>query len=258
MSITQISPFFPPFAFFPPPPRLSLLRYLFKSVPRPLLLYEQNAITIFRPVIHYFFHVQTRGAQLLDSNILRGAVAAPVARNSFHRVQPRPPPHIESRPPPSDFQRPQQAAIKFHRLRQVMVHAPQKNRVAARRRQIRIRLLALHHNHVPQLASRHLIPQLRQLLRINLRRIHLSRRPHPLHCRKRVLPVPCPNIRRNRPRPPPHQLRQPPNLPRRSSARAHRKHQLPRQPQHQQFSFFHRNIAPFTQQSIMTLRKSRR
>src|SRR5260370_2986018 len=163
MSITQISPFFPPFAFFPPPPRLSLLRYLFKSVPRPLLLYEQNAITIFRPVIHYFFHVQTRGAQLLDHNLLRDAVAAPVARNSFHRVQPRPRREIDNRQPPSAFQRPHQAAIKFHRLRQVIVHAPQKNHPAARRRQIRIRLLALHHNHVPQLASRPLIPQLHHL-----------------------------------------------------------------------------------------------
>src|SRR5260370_12455481 len=207
MSITQISPFFPPFAFFPPPLRLSLLPSLFTSLPRPLLLYEQNAITIFRPVIHYFFHVQTRGAQLLDHNLLRDAVAAPVARNSFHRVQPRPRREIDNRQPPSAFQRPHQAAIKFHRLRQVMVHAPQKNRVATRRRQIRIRLLALHHNHVPQLPFRHLIPQLRQLLRINLRRIHFSRRPHPFHRPKRVLPVPRPHIRRPLPRLPPPQLR---------------------------------------------------
>src|SRR5260370_4592297 len=222
MSITQISPFFPPFAFFPPPLRLSLLPSLFTSLPRPLLLYEQNAITIFRPVIHYFFHVQTRGAQLLDHNLLRDAVAAPVARNSFHRVQPRPRREIDNRQPPSAFQRPHQAAIKFHQLSQVMVHAPQKNRVAALRGQIRIRLLALHPNHVPHLASRNPIPQLRQLLRINLTRIHLSRRPHPLHCRKLVLPVPCPNIPRNRPRPPPPQLRQPPTLLPPLSARAPR------------------------------------
>src|SRR5260370_10382554 len=116
MSITQISPFFPPFAFFPPPLRLSLLPYLFTSLPRPLLLYEQNAITIFRPVIHYFFHVQTRGAQLLDHNLLRHPVAAPVARNSFHRGQPRPRRETATRQSPSALQRPHQAALKVHRL----------------------------------------------------------------------------------------------------------------------------------------------
>src|SRR5713226_10454754 len=72
----------------------------------PSPLHEQNAITILRPVIHYFFHLQSRRAQLLDHNLLRNAVSAPVARNSFHRIQPRPRRKINNRQPPSALQRP--------------------------------------------------------------------------------------------------------------------------------------------------------
>src|SRR5258708_2034237 len=110
----------------------------------PSLLHKQNTITILRPVIHDLLHLQPRRAQLLDHNLLRDPVPAPVARNSFHRIQPRPRRKINNRQPPSDLQRPHQVRIKLRRLRQVVVHTPQENRVAAPRRQIRIRLFALH------------------------------------------------------------------------------------------------------------------
>src|SRR6267154_541847 len=118
-----------------------------------------------------------------------------------------------NRQPPSRLQRPHQAGIKLRRLRQVMVNVPQENRVATSRRQIRIRLFALQHHHIPELPFRHLGLQFLQLLRINLRRIHSARRPHPFHRRKRVLPVPRPNIRRHRPPPPPPQPPPPPHPP---------------------------------------------
>src|SRR2546427_7680153 len=199
----------------------------------PSLLHKQNAITILRPIIHYLFHLQPRRAQLLNHNLLRNPVPTPVARNSFHRVQPRARREINNRQPPSRLQRPHQAGVKLHRLGQVMVHVPQENRVTATRRQIRIRLLALHHHHVPQLPFRHFRPQLPQLLRINLRRIHAPRRPPPFHRRKRIRAIPRPNIRPHPPRCPrawiglpPHQLRHPPHLPPRLPALPHRAHHL--------------------------------
>ena len=141
-----------------------------------------------------------------------------------------------------------------------MVHAPQEDRVAARRRQIRVRLFALHHHHVPDLPSRGFALQLRQLLGINLRRIHFSRRPHTFHRRKREPPVPRPNIRRHCPRFPSHQLRQPLDLFRRVPAHLPCKHQRhrARQPYQQQSSFSHRgsgplsnNILPLTPQRFL-------
>src|ERR1700687_1253428 len=167
-------------------------------------LHKQNAITILRPILHDFFHLHTRRAQLLNHDLLRNPMPAPVARDSLHRFQPRPRREINNRQPPSRLQRPRDARIELHRLGYVMVRVPQKNRVATPRRQIRLRLFALHHNHVCQLAPGNLLLQLRHLLRINLRRIHFSRRPHPFHRRKRVLPVSRPNVRRNRPRLPSH------------------------------------------------------
>src|ERR1700674_1453210 len=87
-------------------------------------LHEQTAVTILRPVIHYFFNLQPRGTQLLDHNLLRDAVPSPVARNSFHRFQPRAWWEIDNRQPPSGLQGPHQVRIELHRLGQVMVHAP--------------------------------------------------------------------------------------------------------------------------------------
>src|SRR5882672_11778947 len=83
---------------------------------RPSPLPKQNAVTILRPVSHYFFHLQPCGAQLLDRNLLRDAVSAPVARNSFHRFQPRPRREIDNRQPPSALQGPRQAGVELRRL----------------------------------------------------------------------------------------------------------------------------------------------
>src|SRR5207245_2701862 len=63
-------------------------------------LHKQNTIIILRPVIHDFLHLQTRRAQLLNHNLLCDTVPAPVARHSFHRIPPRPPPHTCTSPLP--------------------------------------------------------------------------------------------------------------------------------------------------------------
>src|SRR6266480_3831753 len=124
---------------------------------RPSPLYEQNAVTILRPVIHYFFDLQPRGTQLLDRNFLWDAVPAPVARNSFHRFQPRARREIDDRQPPSGPQGPHQAGVELRRLCQVMVHASQENRLAASCREMPVRLLGLNYEHVPQRTFSNLI-----------------------------------------------------------------------------------------------------
>src|SRR5260370_21890507 len=139
---------------------VSSIHALSTTTTSPSLLHKRNAVTILRPVIHYFFNLQARGAQLFDHHLLRNAMSASVARNSFQRSEPRARREIDNRQPPSRLQRPYQVGIELHRLGQVMVHAPQKNRVAPPRRQIRIRLFALHHDHLRQLALRHFAPQL--------------------------------------------------------------------------------------------------
>src|SRR5438552_11526903 len=198
-------------------------------------LHKQNAIIALRPVIHDFFHLQTRRAQLLDHHLLRDAMPSAVARNSFNGVQPRTRWKIDNRQPPSRLQRPRQVRVKLRRLGQVMVYAPQKNRVAARRRQIRVRLFALHNDDVCQLAPGNFLLQFRQLLCINLRRIHFSRRPHMFHCRKCVFSVPRSNVGRHCSRLPSHQLRQPLDFLRRVPAHLRRKYRSRRARQpHQQ------------------------
>src|SRR6267378_4081784 len=67
-------------------------------------LREQNAVTILRPVVHNFFDLQPCGAQFLYHNLLLDAVPAPVARNSFHRFQPRARRKVNNRQPPSGLQ----------------------------------------------------------------------------------------------------------------------------------------------------------
>src|SRR5258708_23773884 len=103
-------------------------RHLSLTSEAPSLLHKQNAIIILRPVIHDLLHLQSRRAQLLDHNLLRNPVSAPVARNSFYRIQPRARRKINNPQPPSRLQPPHQAGINPPRLLHGLVHAPQDNR----------------------------------------------------------------------------------------------------------------------------------
>src|SRR5260370_25803578 len=90
---------------------VSSIHALSTTTTSPSLLHKQYAVTTFGPVIHYFFHLQPRAAQLLDHDLLRNAMSAPVARNSFQRSEPRARREINNRQPPSGLQRAHQAAI---------------------------------------------------------------------------------------------------------------------------------------------------
>jgi len=131
-----------------------------------------------------------------------------------------------------------------------MVNAPQKNRLAAPTGRFVVASLLSTTDHVPELPSRNFALQLRQLLRINLRRKHLPAAPTRFTAANVYAPSPAQYL----PPPsrlPPHQLRQPRNLLRRLSHAPHRKHRRTAHasPTSSSLFLFIAVLAPFPQQT---------
>src|ERR1700734_741308 len=115
---------------------------------------------------------------------------------------------IDDRELPSRLQRAKQARVELQGLRQMMVNAPQENRIATRFGQACGGLSALNDRDVLQISFLDFGPKRLEFLLVNLRGEHFSRRAYMLKGGKCVAPISGSNVRYHCPRFPLHERRE--------------------------------------------------
>src|ERR1700676_516653 len=172
------------------------------------LFHKQNARIVRRPVINNFLELKTGFRYFVNQDFLLDAVILAILRHAFHLTVLRMRRKIDDRQFSARLQRANQARVKLQRLRQMMVDAPQENRIATRRGQIRFHLPALYHDQVLQIPFFDFGSQRLDFLFVNLRRKQFSRCPDLLHGSECVASISRPNVRDNRSRLPLHKRRE--------------------------------------------------
>src|SRR5277367_3361006 len=181
-----------------------------RAAPRvqPLSFHKQDTIIVRRPIIDNLLELETRLSYFVDQDSLLDAMIFAIFRYALYLAVLGMRRKINDRQLSSRFQRANQTRIELQRLRQMMIDAPQNNRVATSFRQIGYPFPTLHHDDILQFSFLHFGSQRFEFLRVNLRGEHFSRPADLLDGGKCVTSIARADIRDHRSRLPLHKRRE--------------------------------------------------